>query len=552
MDQSEHHHEPVPFEETPFSEYLAEFGLVDELEAALPATDPNNVPAADHSPFRRVLATAALATTIATVYFSSRSRFPLGFPTVHSPWILSSAACAVAVVAVTARPLTRTVLRWRRRRHRAHLVHALATTWNDLDALVAARMRYLREVDVVYRGYRLQAVTSAGHVGQDSYLKPDLRRLLATHLASMCTLSSQVLARTSPDPDPDLEDAVADLVGRAVPNPNSLVMEDGVLQARAPTPTLVALRELADCARMLVDLAIRDLDAWSSHTASKNETIDSPVWGLAKSLVDAAAAAQLALVRHDPSGPVPSSSSSSSLPASTALAETGDRGGTPDRVRAALTHLHAHLHTMTVKAHVAMADDPHARAGELHRMAHRLAADLPGDLDHLRVLHAQLSALLASQGSVALPEPRDDGGGDEVAHDGIEQGHRITAAAEEDDDSLDPLFADGGWVVEADLDDPQGEEAHKRGPRLTREQRIAQQQQRRQQQTADQVTSSASRVMMGELQAVLEHRQVFMGPNTVPVVTTVAPPVVTSQLTDALESHVMAEATFVPSEIDTK
>ncbi|KAI9189282.1 hypothetical protein H9P43_000713 [Blastocladiella emersonii ATCC 22665] len=142
-------------------------------------------------------------------------------------------------------------------------VRKLARDWETLNGLFTARFRYLREVDVVSRGYQLHAQhLPPVHRSQDSMRALSVRRQLIDYLTSVLETATAAMAVVCGQ-NPDLDASVASLVSTA-----------------RTAPTLQAVRELLESVRAVMEIVVEVSDASTEELQRLASAMDNAIHGL--------------------------------------------------------------------------------------------------------------------------------------------------------------------------------------------------------------------------------------------------------------------------------
>ncbi|KAJ3364438.1 hypothetical protein GGF32_001962 [Allomyces javanicus] len=246
--------------------------------------------------------------------------------------------------------------------------------------------------------------------------------------------------------------------------------------AGSAIPSIQHLRELIDCCTHLAEAMIE----------RANTTPTMEPWRDA--VVAALERATRTLDETDPLAASPSASSDPSMAADPATGD-GDHLPASTASRPQLRLLYDQIRTMQVKAHLALTESD---------MTDSLVAAMGSDLAYAQALHQQLIA--ASRADTQSPgqDLAVADLTDPTAPEPVPGTTFHTDAA----DAL-PYLHGAGWMGEAEVDEVEGDTVRRRGPRLTREERIAQ---RRAQQRVDaqaRVERMAPAVLVDELKDVL-------------------------------------------------
>ncbi|KNE56450.1 hypothetical protein AMAG_17924 [Allomyces macrogynus ATCC 38327] len=127
----------------------------------------------------------------------------------------------------------------------------IEAAWDHLEPKLHARIRYLREVDVVSRGYRLRSERSATPWGADSLRKPNQRTTLAICVGQL--LASFITALD----DSELTSLISGFAAAGA--------------ADSAVPSIQHLRELIDCCTHLAEAVIERANTTrpGSHGAAR-------------------------------------------------------------------------------------------------------------------------------------------------------------------------------------------------------------------------------------------------------------------------------------------
>ncbi|KNE54800.1 hypothetical protein AMAG_00753 [Allomyces macrogynus ATCC 38327] len=332
----------------------------------------------------------------------------------------------------------------------------IEAAWDQLEPKLHARVRYLREVDVVSRGYRLQSERSAIPWGADSLRKPGQRALLATCLGQLLISFTTALA------DPELTSLISGFAAAGA--------------ADSAVPSMQHLRELIDCCAHLAEAVIE-----RANTGPTTEP-----WGDA--VLAALERATRTLDETDPlaTSPISTSDAVTDADPSTSNGNTQPISTAP---RPQLRLLYDQIRTIQVKAHLALTEPD---------MTDSLVNAMGADLAYAQALHQQLVAVPST---TTHPLDQDLATADQAEPTAPEPVPGTTFHTDAAD-AL-PHLHGSGWMGEAKVDVAEGDTVRRRGPRLTREERIAQ---RRAQQRVDaqaRVDRMAPAVLVDELKDVL-------------------------------------------------
>ncbi|KNE56451.1 hypothetical protein AMAG_02256 [Allomyces macrogynus ATCC 38327] len=167
----------------------------------------------------------------------------------------------------------------------------------------------------------------------------------------------------------------------------------------------------------------------------------------------------------------------------------GDSQSVSTAPRPQLRLLYDQIRTIQIKAHLALTEPD---------MTESLVAAMSADLTYAQALHQQLAAT----SSATAQSPDQDLGTadptDPTASEPLPGTTFHTDAA----DAL-PHLHGSGWMGEAEVDEVEGDAVRQRGPRLTREERIAQRRAQQRVNAQARVERMAPAVLVDELKDVL-------------------------------------------------
>ncbi|KAJ3375149.1 hypothetical protein GGF31_005871 [Allomyces arbusculus] len=332
----------------------------------------------------------------------------------------------------------------------------IEAAWDQLMPKLHSRIRYLREVDVVSRGYRLQSERSAIPWGADSLRKPDQRTIFATCLGQLLNSFTTALN------DPELTSLISGFAAAGAVD--------------SAVPSMQHLRELIDCCVHLAEAVIER----ANMAATTESWRDAVVAALER--------ATRTLDETDPFAASPSSMSAAVADADLSTSN-GNTGPISTSHRPQLRLLYDQIRTIQVKAHLALTEPD---------MTDSLVAAMGADLVYAQALHQQL---VATSNAGAHPPDQDLPTIDSTDPTALEPVPGTTFHTDAAD-AL-PHLHGSGWMGEAEVDVAEGNTVRRRGPRLTREERIAQRRAQQQVDAQTRVERMAPAVLVDELKDVL-------------------------------------------------
>ncbi|ORZ37057.1 hypothetical protein BCR44DRAFT_53612 [Catenaria anguillulae PL171] len=476
--------DPILVSESPLAQYLADAGLDDEVDATitLPAVQGGSKTGETiHATNRsqggserrwRITAILSIGGGIVAVSlagwmgWAQRLAQPIALPDMKRAVMVFAPTLALASFWGIQRQLTSTWVRHATASWRFH-GKTLDVAWISLDKALTSRYRYLREVDLVSRGYKLQTQALPSAWAADSFRKLDHRKLLVSCLDSTARAAVTALADL---PNAPALDSLLDAVDRLV--------SDATTEY-----SLAGIKDLLIATRELICIVLDDAELVSTPSLSE--------------LASTLESVTLRLTQSDPFSALDEERSNATSPSSAAPAAVTRSNPTTST----LAQVHAHLHTMHIKTHLALTeahDDPIALAAYLTAM--------PGDIEHLTSLLAHLRMLADGPQAAGPPSPNDglpedDAGDNDATLTRASAGRVVTA----EDDMGNTLDAEA-WTGEVDLQD-EGELTVRPRSTLTREERIALRKQQLAEQAAARVAASSTLQFVGELKNVLGQRQ---------------------------------------------